>query len=381
MVKKGDRVRFLNATGGGIVTKTEGNLAYVQDEDGFDTPVMIRELVVVLPAGHVSDTPGGAKVMFDQSAFDKGRSEREEIKPAPAPVQPAEQNPLPAVETPEGDSISLSLAFEPTDLNNLGVSKFSAVLVNDSNYYLDFVYLTSEGNGHWSVTFRGTAGPNELLDLAQYTHEDLSEIDSIGVQYIAYKQGKEFRIKAPGSVIIRPDLTKFYKLHCFRPGRYFDTPVIEIPVLERDEPLRKQTVKTISLEETMKPDAESVRQLKEKYRVDTSRKPKGEKKNNSVSPTKLLPLVEVDLHIHELTDTTTGMSAGDMLEMQLDAVRRTMGEHKRRIGQKIVFIHGKGDGVLRKSVLSLLKKEYPKCETQDASFREYGFGATLVTVK
>ncbi|MDE6770914.1 MAG: Smr/MutS family protein, partial [Muribaculaceae bacterium] len=46
----------------------------------------------------------------------------------------------------------------------------------------------------------------------------------------------------------------------------------------------------------------------------------------------------------------------------------------------IVFIHGKGEGVLRKAVLDLLKKEYPKAELQDASFREYGFGATLVTI-
>lgn len=51
-----------------------------------------------------------------------------------------------------------------------------------------------------------------------------------------------------------------------------------------------------------------------------------------------------------------------------------------RHGQKIVFIHGKGEGVLRKAVLDELKRKYKNCEAQDASFREYGFGATLVTV-
>ena len=45
-----------------------------------------------------------------------------------------------------------------------------------------------------------------------------------------------------------------------------------------------------------------------------------------------------------------------------------------------MFIHGKGDGVLRREVLALLKKEYPEAKVQDASFREYGFGASLVTV-
>ncbi len=45
--KVGDIVRFLNTTGGGEVTRIEGNMAYVTDEDGFDTPVLVRECVVV----------------------------------------------------------------------------------------------------------------------------------------------------------------------------------------------------------------------------------------------------------------------------------------------------------------------------------------------
>ena len=75
------------------------------------------------------------------------------------------------------------------------------------------------------------------------------------------------------------------------------------------------------------------------------------------------------------------MENKDMLQLQLDTVRKTMREHSKRKGQKIVFIHGKGDGVLRKAVRDLLKKEWPKADLQDASFQEYGFGATLVTVK
>ncbi|MTT60629.1 Smr/MutS family protein, partial [Parabacteroides merdae] len=49
--------------------------------------------------------------------------------------------------------------------------------------------------------------------------------------------------------------------------------------------------------------------------------------------------------------------------------------------QKIVFIHGKGDGVLRKAVIDELKRKYSNCRYQDASFQEYGFGATMVTIK
>ena len=45
-----------------------------------------------------------------------------------------------------------------------------------------------------------------------------------------------------------------------------------------------------------------------------------------------------------------------------------------------MFIHGKGEGVLRKAIIDELKHSYKQCTFQDASFREYGFGATLITI-
>ena len=58
-----------------------------------------------------------------------------------------------------------------------------------------------------------------------------------------------------------------------------------------------------------------------------------------------------------------------------------MAENKTKKGQKIVFIHGKGEGVLRSAILSELKLKYKNFSVQDASFKEYGFGATMVTVR
>ena len=92
-------------------------------------------------------------------------------------------------------------------------------------------------------------------------------------------------------------------------------------------------------------------------------------------------LVEVDLHIHELLDDTTNMTNGEMLEYQLGVFRKTLDEYKDRKGQKIVFIHGKGEGVLRNAILKELKSKYRDYPYQDASFREYGFGATMVTIR
>ena len=52
-MKVGDIVRYLNAVGGGKVTKIDDKIAYVEEPDGFETPVLIRECVVVDPDGGI----------------------------------------------------------------------------------------------------------------------------------------------------------------------------------------------------------------------------------------------------------------------------------------------------------------------------------------
>lgn len=383
MAKIGDTVRFLNAIGGGKITRIEGNIAYVDDE-GFETPVLLKELVVVMPAGHDS-AKSGVKKMFDQKAFDEGRTNAVAV-PAPAAPDPEPEKELPVEETPHGEKPNILLVFEPSDVKQLDKSRFAAVVVNDSNFFLDFTFLRrSELERGWTVVFRGTVAPNELIDVASLTHADLPDYEKVAFQCVAYKKDKEFTLQPPVSVSRKLDLTKFHKFHCFRPGVYFDTPVLEIPMVKDGIAARPLEVNAAMIEESIssggkatKGSGEMAKELSRKYRVDEGRP--GRRKDGKVSDTKVLPLIEVDLHIGELTDTISGMEPKDMLEMQLAAVRRNMKENCRRIGQKIVFIHGKGEGVLRKAVLELLKKEYPKAELQDASFREYGFGATLVTI-
>lgn len=378
MAKVGDRVRFLNAMGGGVITRVDGKTVYVEDEDGFESPFLLKDVVVVLPAGHEAAVKG-SNIMFDQKAFDAGRKQEE--VPAAQPVKeekPEEENTV--EETSHGDNPTIVLAFEPENIKRLSSTRFTGVLVNDSNYYIDFIFLKrSASDRGWETVYQGTVNPNELIDLVVLSIEELPDYGRVVLQGIAYKKDKPFAMLPPLNVTKRIDLTKFHKLHCFRESKYFDTPVIEFPLVSGMEgiSLDDDGIDHAKAAREIKSDRELEKELSKKYKTEIS---KGEKKRDNVSPYKVLPLIEVDLHIGELTDTLSGMEPKDMLEMQLGEVRKTMKANAKRIGQKIVFIHGKGEGVLRKAVLDLLKKEYPKAELQDASFREYGFGATLVTV-
>ena len=118
---------------------------------------------------------------------------------------------------------------------------------------------------------------------------------------------------------------------------------------------------------------------------------KAQKKNENNTTLKaldgsLLPgtlrngIIEVDLHIHELLESTAGMDNTAMLKYQLSVFKKVMDTYKKCKKQRIVFIHGKGEGVLRRALIDDLRLHYPLCEYQDASFQQYGFGATMVTI-
>lgn len=390
-MKTGDTVRFLNDVGGGVVARIDGQIAYVRDEDGFETPMSVKELVVVLPAGHEASNPykNSAKLMFDQSVSDavkaRDASERRAAELTKDVTPAAEAAPIPVEETAHGEKLSLSLAFEPSDLKRLGEASFAAVLVNDSNYYLSFTLARRDDSDRgWTMVYCGEVEPNMVVDLANFSHEDLPKLSRLAFQAVAYKRGdKSFELKEPIDAELRVDTTKFYKLHCFRPGIYFDTPVLEVPVVTDDKMSPSCRRATTRRRDEASARDEAVKELSAKYRNDRSgkeKRQKGRREADESNPHKLLPLQEIDLHINELVDTTAGMDNAAMLDLQLSTAMKVMKSHEKRIGQKIVFIHGKGDGVLRNKLWQRLRRDYPKAELQDASFREYGFGATLVTI-
>lgn len=228
MAKIGDTVRFLNTTGGGKITKIEGRIAYVE-EDGFETPVLLSEVVVVLPAGH-EPASSGARKMFDQKAFDEGKKTVRET-PVQQTAQPEHEPELPVEETEYGEDLTIALLFEPENVKELSRSRISAALVNDSNYYLFFSLLIRDNDAKaWKSLYTGEIAPNEMLDLASFTQESITDMERVVFQAMAYKKGKSFQVKYPVSVSKKIDLTKFFKMHCFRPGVYLDTPCLEIPL-------------------------------------------------------------------------------------------------------------------------------------------------------
>ena len=90
------------------------------------------------------------------------------------------------------------------------------------------------------------------------------------------------------------------------------------------------------------------------------------------------PTLEVDLHIHQLTNSTRGMTNHDMLTLQLDTAKRQLEFAIRKRIQKVVFIHGKGEGVLKLELEYLFGRYNVKF--YEANYQKYGLGATEVYI-
>lgn len=90
--------------------------------------------------------------------------------------------------------------------------------------------------------------------------------------------------------------------------------------------------------------------------------------------------VEIDLHIEEITSKPGYLNDGEKLSIQLDHARNCLEEAIKHRIRRIIFIHGKGTGILRSELRKWLGS-YEFVEIQDANYRRYGNGATEVVVR
>lgn len=380
-MKIGDKVRFLSETGGGKVAGFQGNnIVLVEDEDGFQIPTPVSDVVVVeqddYTMGKMIAAKMDAKQQAEAHAATELRNDSRSIKSilndhetdADMTVDEYDASDreityrAPARERDGGNKLNACLAFVPIDIKEVTNTRFETYMVNDSNYYLHFAYMVAEGNA-WTLKAEEEVEPNTKLFIEEFGRDALGGMGRIAVQMTAYKKDKPFLLKPAIDVQMRVDPVKFYKLHVFEENEFFEQPALLFHIVQNDEVARPLVVDSRRLKEQM---------YKEETVVTDTAKQVRRKDDGTLV---------VDLHADEVLETTAGMNAADILHYQLDVFKKTMEEYKKSRGQKIVFIHGKGEGVLRQALLQELKYRYKNCTWQDASFREYGYGATQVTVK
>ncbi len=210
------------------------NIVLVEDADGFQVPMLMTEVVVVgeedYGTKHLIEVRGDRKEEREsrdkQSGQETVQTDSEpEDKPVTFKAKPVERR--------GGDRLSAYLAFVPMDMKELTQTRFESYLINDSNYYMRYVFMTGENNA-WTVRAEGELEPNTKEYFEEFGREDLNGLEHCCVQLIAYKREKPFMLKPAVNAQVNVDTVKFYKLHAFRENDFFEQPALIYTIIEND---------------------------------------------------------------------------------------------------------------------------------------------------
>lgn len=233
-------------------------------------------------------------------------------------------------------------------------------MVNDSNYFAHYAILRTDSKGLSTLIAAATIEPNtkEKIDTLNPMQVDGQTWQ---VQLLMFKKIRSFKAQPVYNVEVKPRGVRMLRDGSFTDNDFFDQKAILLPVIKDEFAVK---LEQLSERETRKAATDG-------------RKPEQPKVSK---PSRSSDLIEVDLHIDALLPDTRGLDNHDMLDIQMAHVRTVMEQNARKQGLRIVFIHGVGAGVLKSELRRFLERQYPKCPFQDASFCEYGFGATMVTI-
>ncbi len=330
----GDIVRYLNAVGGGTIIKIiNSNIVEITDEFGFNMPVRSEELILI-------ERPA-------EEQTNKNSNNLQEIE---------QQTPIEEIEG--NDNPHLFIAFVR---NQYETKKFDTYIINDSNFSILFVLSQIEDTSLSRIA-TGNLDANTKEFICSISIDEIEKYDTLHFSAICYKM-KKYTKQKNIDCIIHTHSVKFYKPGVFVVNDFFDEDAYVIDFYNAAELNHK--------EEEIK-----LRNLQ----INEIKKIVDQKDNitNNQPISKPEKTKEVDLHIHELVDDTTGMLPSQMLDLQLKTFEKKLSEAIQEQCEKIVFIHGVGNGILKAKIRGRLDRDYPQFFYQDADYQKYKVGATLV---
>jgi hypothetical protein len=365
----GDKVKFLNDVGGGIITKIKQQLAFIETGDGFEIPTPFSELIK-----DDQDKFGEIK----QDTFVSIKSNLKQNVAQPIPTNPhgyreekienfddkwtdsADENEL---ITTENSTLSIVLGLVPINQTDVMEPDFQVYLISDCAYRMLYTFSVVKDNFVYGRK-AGMVEEDAKVLLLSFDMTELKQIQSFKINCVFYKKG----IFLPHEPIIyeyKVDALSMVDPAHWLENDYFDEKAIIVNITE---------MSLIYEIERM------VTETEDKFIIQKKRKGTLPKKQ-PLNPIMNSEIEEVDLHIEQLTDNFSGLSNSEIMDIQMSKFSIALEGAIRNNVKKIVFIHGVGNGKLKYEIRKTLDSKYPKLHYQDASFMEYGYGATMVMIK
>lgn len=324
----GDKVRFLNEVGEGIVSRIkDAETVFVEMQDGFEIPFPVKQLV-----------PIHTELIINKDA------DNIELDP----------------EAHLTDAVYF--VIEPDHEFESLINDYKIYLFNASSFNLLYSYSIKDEE-YFQTLKHGEVGAYQKVLLRQVKIRFFEEYSYHKIECLLYKNSF-FKAQTPIAEVLH--ITP----HILKQSKAIKHDEFKFPVygfLLKDEFMNQARVER----ELSLIDIERLKTIKEfKSKSKTSKSAREYLKSLEK---------EVDLHIEELVENTSGLSNFEMLNIQLERFEKELDNALNKNMKKLVFIHGVGNGRLRQEITSILRSTQG-VTFHDAPYKEYGYGATQVNI-
>jgi len=346
--KVGDKVKFLDEMGGGVVIKLiDTKLVNIKTDDGFEMPVMTtnlmpdyRSMQEESPKPYMSP-PVAKPVVEDEPEF------------------VSEINPWGKIKEENG----VYIAFEPHDQQWILTGDMDIILLNNTPYELLYNLFLKRDGIMEGVDFNSVPANSKIV-IETIGRDDIEKWTSGYLQLLFHSDTPD-KIYLPVHSVIDIKTSRFFKEGSYRSNSMLNSKAVIVTIIAQNA---MTVVSGSDAERKANPVIEQSKTqvIKKKQLIDDYRKTQGE--------------AEIDLHIAELVDNILGMSSMDMLKLQIDTFKKVLQSAIANDYNKVTFIHGVGNGVLKNAIIKELE-DYESVENRMASISKFGVGAIDVIIK
>ncbi|MGC9343695.1 MAG: DUF2027 domain-containing protein [Bacteroidales bacterium] len=342
----GDKVKFLHDTGQGEISAIiDKNKVMVRTDDGFDVPYVVTDLV------KYGEMENRRLSGIEDEESDSTDTYEEKQESSESYIEEMDEEPV------EDEEIVFALTLSSRGNDIL------SFLVNSSSYNLYYT-VSQVISGEDNLLSRGVLEADTKVRISKLVPTVMNEEILIRINLLFWNQSFYKFIK-PVNQSLKIDLKEILSGLALSENDYFDEKA-SILVLH-------------SFKEKANTDFEN-KIVEDNLKAAIAEKEKKVVKQKPVRAQRHPEIEEVDLHIESIVDEAKGLTSGEILELQMSRFKTSLETaiiHKTR---RIVFIHGIGNGKLKHELRRTLERKYPDLKYQDASFKEYGYGATMVII-
>jgi hypothetical protein len=322
----GDRVRLMHGREEGIITRFIGTDQVEIAIDGdFTIPVLRREVVLIAAdeAKFLNNEPTApTQAQKSASAFS-------------GPVAPVLS----------GAGIYLALVHQSPEL-------LAAQVINNTDYDLLFTYGEERDAKYKGILNEKLNARSSSKAVSHFHLKDFDKWPDVLLQFVLHRSG--------ATSLFQPELKRLK----FKAASFYKSKNM-VPVVKKEGYLFQLDNKpqAVNSDKILEHLAENPEPATENYKLK-------------------LPASEVDLHIEKITeDDFSSLSNSEILRRQVAVFQDNLDRALAANLPEITFIHGTGNGILKKEIQKILSRNRDIKFFEDARKEKFGYGATRVKLK